>query len=217
MNVCGAGRVDTMGSISSAGQRVRYTLWAPVYDQLSRIFKRRRRRSVKVADLKAGERVLILGAGTGLDLDFMPPGLVLTAIDLTPAMLQRLRRRAQRLALEVDARVMDATALEFPDGSFDVVLLHLILALVPDPVRCMREVERVLRPGGRAVIFDKFCPDNGRPSIWVRIIAPSARSLFGTNMTRRLGPILGGTGLRIAHEEPAGLRGLFKIVDVRKD
>ena len=206
-----------MGSISNAGQRVRYTLWAPVYDHLSRIFRRRRRRSVKVADLKPGERVLILGAGTGLDLDFIPPGIVLTAIDLTPAMLQRLRRRAQRLGLAVDARVMDGTALEFPDSSFEVVLLHLIIAVIPDPVRCMREAARVLRPGGRAVIFDKFCPDNGRPSIGVRIIAPSARRLFGTDMTRQLGPILGGTGLRVVHEEPAGLRGLFKIVEVRKD
>jgi len=205
-----------MGPNSNEKQRLRYTLWAPVYDRLAWIFRRRRRRSIKVADLKPGERVLILGAGTGLDLDFIRPGPVLTAIDLTPAMLERLRRRARRLGLAVDARVMDGTALEFADGSFDVVLLHLIVAVIPDPVRCMHEVARVLRPGGRAVIFDKFCPDNGRPSFGARILAPVARRLFGTEMTRRLGPILEGTGLQIVREEPAGLRGLFKIVQIRK-
>ncbi|MBE3070109.1 MAG: methyltransferase domain-containing protein [Planctomycetes bacterium] len=205
-----------MGFNSNTGQRVRYTLWAPVYDRLAWVFARRRRRSIKRADLKPGERVLILGAGTGLDLDFIGPGTILTAIDLTPAMLERLRRRAQRLGVEVDTRVMDGAALEFPDGSFDVALLHLIVAVIPDPGRCVREVARVLRPGGRAVIFDKFCPDDKRPSIVVRILNPIARCLFGTDSTRRLGPILEGSGLKIVHEEPAGLRGLFKIVQVRK-
>ena len=205
-----------MGPSSNARQRFLYTLWAPLYDRLAWIFRRRRRRSIKVADLKPGERVLILGAGTGLDLDFIRPGPALTAIDLTPAMLERLRRRARRLGLAVDARVMDGAALEFADGSFDVVLLHLIVAVIPDPVRCMHEVARVLRPGGRAVIFDKFCPDNGRPSVGLRILAPAARRLFGTEMTRRLGPILEGTGLQIVREEPAGWRGLFKIVQIHK-
>ena len=205
-----------MGSSSNATQRIRYTLLAPVYDIMSRVFRRRRRRCLKVADLAAGERVLVVGAGTGLDLDFISPGPVLTAIDLTPAMLNRLRRRALRLGLEVDARVMDAAALEFPDAAFDVVLLHLIVTVVPDPARCLREAARVLRPGGRAVIFDKFCPDERRPPLGVRLIAPVARSLFGTRMTLRLGPLLEGTGLEVAQEESAGLRGLLKIVLVRK-
>jgi ubiquinone/menaquinone biosynthesis C-methylase UbiE len=205
-----------MGAGSNATQRTRYTLLAPVYNLVSWVFKRKRRRSLKLADLKAGERVLIVGAGTGLDLDFIRPGPVLTAIDLTPAMLERLRRRARRLALEVDTRVMDAAALEFPDASFDVAFLHLIVTLVPDPNRCMCEVARVLRPGGRAVIFDKFCPDEGPPPLAVRIVAPVASALFGTRMTLRLGPILEGTGLEVVHEEPAGLYGLLKIVLVRK-
>ena len=205
-----------MGSGSNAAQRIRYTLWAPVYDIISRVFRRRRRRCLKVADLAAGERVLIVGAGTGLDLDFIRPGPVLTAIDLTPAMLERLRRRAARLGLEVDARVMDATALEFPDASFDVALLHLIVTLVPDPNRCMREVARILRPGGRAVIFDKFCPDEGPPPLAVRIVAPVGRALFGTRMTLRLGPLLEQAGMEAVHDEPAGMHGLLKIVLVRK-
>jgi len=205
-----------MGSGSNAAQRIRYTLWAPVYDIISRVFRRRRRRCLKVADLAAGERVLIVGAGTGLDLDFIRPGPVLTAIDLTPAMLERLRRRAARLGLEVDARVMDATALEFPDASFDVALLHLIVTLVPDPNRCMREVARILRPGGRAVIFDKFCRDDGRPPLAMRIVAPIGRALFGTRMTLRLGPLLEQAGMEAVHDEPAGMHGLLKIVLVRK-
>ncbi|MCX5684923.1 MAG: methyltransferase domain-containing protein [Planctomycetota bacterium] len=187
-----------------------------MYNVVSWVFRRRRKRCLKLADLKPGERVLIVGAGTGLDLDFIGPGPVLTAIDLTPAMLERLRRRAARLRLEVDARVMDAAALEFPDASFDVALLHLIVTLVSDPARCLREAARILRPEGRAVIFDKFCPDEGRPPLAVRIVAPIARALFGTRVTLRLGPLLEQAALEAVHEEPAGLHGLLKIVLVRK-
>lgn len=155
--------------------------------------------------------MLLVGAGTGLDLEFMPPGPRLAAIDLTPAMLEILRQRAKRLGLQVDARVMDGQALEFADESFDLVILNLILAVIPDPVRCLREAARVLKPGGRVLIFDKFLPDARRPPLFFRMINP-VLSFLGTEVTRQLGPILQGSGLSITHQEPAGGAGLLKIV-----
>ncbi len=197
-------------------RRTVYTLWAPLYNGIARVFRERRRRSIELLAPRPGERVLIVGAGTGLDLDFMPAGAEITAIDLTPAMIRRLRRRAQRLGRRVDARVMDGHALEFPDGSFDAVILHLILAVIPEPDRCAREAARVLRPGGRAVIFDKFLPDDRRAPLLFRVANPPASGL-GTEFIRRLGPILQGSGLRVVHDEPAGFGGLFRIVLARKD
>jgi hypothetical protein len=76
-------------------------------------------------------------------------------------------------------------------------------------------VARVLRPGGRAVIFDKFVPDNTRPPLVLRLLNPLT-SLFGTEITRKLGPLLVGAGLQVVHEEPAGAGGLLKIALVRK-
>jgi len=195
--------------------RVRYTLWAPIYDLLARWLKSRRRRSLKLLDLQPGERVLLVGAGTGLDLDLIRPGPLLTAIDLVPAMVKRLRRRARRRGIEVDARVMDAHALEFPDGSFDVVILHFIVAVIPDPVRCVRQAARVLRPGGRAAILDKFVPDGGKAPLSVRLVSPLIRVL-ATELTRQLGPILEGSGLRIVREEPLGMHGMMKVVILTK-
>lgn len=110
---------------------------------------------------------------------------------------------------------MDAHHLAFPDASFDAAVLHLILAVIPDPVRCVREVARVLRPGGRAVIFDKFVPDQARAPLALRLVAPLA-SLLGTETTRRLGPILAGSGLEAVCGEPAWLRSLYRIAMVRK-
>ncbi|MDD4892257.1 MAG: methyltransferase domain-containing protein, partial [Phycisphaerae bacterium] len=174
-----------------------------------------RRRSITLVGLQPCERVLIVGAGTGLDLDSISSGPAITAIDLTAAMLRRLRRRARRKGLSVAAHVMDAQAMTFPDASFDVAILHLILAVVPDPVCCIREVARVLRPGGRAVILDKFLSDDRRMPIFLWLVNPLLR-LLGTNATRRLGSILEGTGLQIVHQESAGLGGYFRIVLLRK-
>jgi ubiquinone/menaquinone biosynthesis C-methylase UbiE len=196
--------------------RLCYTLWSPFYDLLVLWFAGWRRRSINLADLKAGERVLIVGAGTGLDLKFIAPGVHITAIDVTPAMLWRLRRRAHRLGREVDARVMDGQALDFPNGSFDVVVLHLILAVIPDPVRCARESARVLRPGGRAVVMDKFLADDRPVPLILRLVNPVLKAL-GTNVNRQLGPILEGSGLRIVRLDSAGPGGFFKIILLRKE
>lgn len=196
--------------------RIRYSCWAPIYNFIAVPTRPMRRRSLALANLQPGERVLFVGAGTGLDLDFIAAGPIVTATDLTPAMLQKLRRRAARLGLTVDARVMDGHALEFADGSFDVVVLHFIVAVIPDPIRCIREAARVLRPGGRAVILDKFAPDDGPLPLWLRLLNPLA-IVLATNVNRRLGPILANSGLRVVHREAAALRGFFQIALAVKD
>ena len=193
-----------------------WTLWTPIYNLLTRGFGAKRRRAIELADIQPREKVLLVGAGTGLDLDYIPRGAEITAIDITPAMLTRLRRRARRLGISVDARVMDGAAMAFPDESFDVVILHLILAVIPDPVGCAREAGRVLAHGGRAVIFDKFAPDQGPLPLFNRLLDPLG-AIVGTRLTRKLGPLLTAGGLRIVHQEDALLNGLFKITLVRKD
>jgi ubiquinone/menaquinone biosynthesis C-methylase UbiE len=196
--------------------RIVYTLGAPIYNILTRGFRKRRLRSIELAAIRPGERVLLVGAGTGLDLDFIPRETRITAIDITPAMLLRLRRRARRLGLAVDARVMDGRAMAFPDGAFDVVILHLILSVIPDPVRCAKEAGRVLRRGGRAVILDKFVPDEGKPPLFKRVMNPLA-AFFGTRLDRRLGPLLTAAGLRIVYQKNAMMSGFFKITLAQKD
>jgi phosphatidylethanolamine/phosphatidyl-N-methylethanolamine N-methyltransferase len=127
--------------------RLRYTVWAPLYDALVGAvgFASARRDSIERLRLKDGDRVLIVGAGTGLDLDFVPPSMAITAIDVTPAMLRRLTRRAAHAGMRVSAHVMDARNLTFPDASFDAVIMHLILAVMPQPELGLKEAARVLK------------------------------------------------------------------------
>lgn len=195
--------------------RLRYTAFAPVYDRIAG-FAAQRRRSIALLDLRPGERVLIVGAGTGADLPHVPAGVEEVAGDITPAMVERIRRRAEQLRRPVRAEVMDGQALPLPDASFDAVVLHLIVAVIPDPAACLREAARVLRPGGRAVVFDKFVAEDRRPSSVRRLLNVVTNALF-SDITRRLGPLLHGTGFRIVHREPAALGGRFEIALLRKD
>lgn len=202
-------------SLPSRWQRLRYAIWSPFYDLALKPFAAARRRSIELLDLQPGERVLIPGVGTGADLPLIPPDVQVVGTDLTPAMLRRARA-AERPGLVL--RVMDAADLDLPDASFDAVILHLILAVMAEPARGLSEATRVLRAGGRMVVFDKFLRDGARASLPRRAVNLPASLLF-TDINRRFGDILraGGSGLEVLRQEEAGLRGLFRIVLLRKN
>jgi ubiquinone/menaquinone biosynthesis C-methylase UbiE len=193
--------------------RFRYTVWAPAYDTIvgAAAFNAARRLSIDRLRIASGHRLLIVGAGTGLDLDFLPSNVHVTAIDVTPAMLKQLERRAASAGRSVTTRVMDARHLTFPDSSFDAVIMHLILAVMPEPERGVREAVRVLKPGGQIAIFDKFLRDQERPSLKRRLLNVLAKPLF-SDLNRRLGPLLADTPLSIEHDEPAAFGGTYRVV-----
>jgi ubiquinone/menaquinone biosynthesis C-methylase UbiE len=197
--------------------RLRYTLWAPAYDAVvgAAGFNTARRLSIDRLRLASGARVLIVGAGTGLDLGLLPPDVDVTAVDVTPAMLRHLERRAAGTGRSVATRIMDARQLAFPDSSFDAVVMHLILAVMPQPERGLREAVRVLKPGGRIAVFDKFLRDDERPSLKRRLLNAVAKPLF-SDLNRRLGPLISGTRLVTEHDEPAAFGGTYRVVTLTK-
>jgi ubiquinone/menaquinone biosynthesis C-methylase UbiE len=101
---------------------------------------------------QARGRCIEIGAGTGLNLDSWPADLeelVLTEPD--PHMSSQLRRNLDR-----DARVVEAPAerLPFDDDHFNTAALTLVLCTVPDPAAALREIDRVLKPGGRLLFLE---------------------------------------------------------------
>lgn len=185
----------------------RWDLYAPYYDRFIS-FEALRKRSLELARLAVGERVLMCGCGTGLDLPLLPPGLEVFAFDASRGMLELALR--QKCASRVHFLRMDAQQLAFPDASFDCVVLHLIVAIVPDPLACLREAARVLRPHGRIVLFDKYHEGLGKPRFIRRALNPLMR-LLATDLNVPLPRLVREAGLRIVREEPAMLRGLFRV------
>lgn len=103
---------------------------------------------------QAGGEVLEVAIGTGLNLHHYPGDVVLTGVDLSPAMLAIAEDRARQLGRTVDLRTGDAQALAFPDRSFDTVVCTLSMCGIPDPRLGIEEMLRVLRPGGLLLLAD---------------------------------------------------------------
>ena len=168
--------------------RISYSLIAPLYDLVIEAPMRAARKS-SLASLPAtaGQHVLVSGAGTGLDLPHLPSMHHYTALDFNPDMLARARPRGAHL--DVAFVLGDSMALPFDDAQFDVVVLHLILAVVPEPQRVLSEAARVLKPGGKILLFDKFLKPGQR--------APLRRLLNG--LSRRV-----ATRMDVVFEEVLG-------------
>jgi SAM-dependent methyltransferase len=99
-------------------------------------------------------RVLEVGCGLGTDgAQFAKAGADYTGIDLTEAAVDLARRRFELFNLRGTFRVADAEKLDFPDNSFDLVYSHGVLHHTPDTAGAIREIHRVLRPGGRALVM----------------------------------------------------------------
>ena len=120
-----------------------------------------RERLFHVMRPRAGERVLEIGPGTGyytLDLaEWVGPDGTVEIFDLQQEFLDHTMRRAGERGIEnVVPRRGDATELPYEDSSMDAVVLNAVLGEIPDPVAALREVERVLRPGGRLLVGELF-------------------------------------------------------------
>ena len=191
-----------------------YRFIAPFYDAiLSRATAGSRQRSLLRLPWHGASQVLLSGVGTGLDFPFLPPGHIYTALDLTTAMLDRSRSKARNLHMEWVQG--DSMALPFEDGRFDYVVLHLIVAVVPYPERCLAEAARVLKPGGRIFIFDKFLHPGERA--WLRRVFSIVVAKIATRLDVVFEDVLGNTpNLSVVSDEPVMAGGWFRLIELQK-
>lgn len=145
-------------------------------------------------------RVLFVAAGTGTDFAEFPPGMDITAIDINDAMLRRAAKRAREYGETLRLLKADALALPFPDNSFDTAVTSCTMCSVPDPVRALRELHRVLRPEGRLLMFEHVRSRNSLLG-WILDLMTLWTRRTGTEMNR---DTLGNT-----------LAAGFRITDVR--
>ena len=190
-----------------------YTLIAPFYDAaIDRATRAARKHSLSALPAAPGQ-VLLAGVGTGLDLPHLPPQHHYVGVDLTEAMLLRARPRAGKA--DFSGVIGDAQRLPFADASFDHAVLHLILAVVPQPADCLREVARVLRPGGSALVFDKFLR-RGQPALLRRLANPLVRRV-ATRLDVVFEEVLAHTpALQLEHDQPALAGGWFRMIRLRR-
>ena len=175
-------------SVSEETERLK-RVWekeAPTYDRRMGFFER-----VLFGDdrewvcSRASGEVLEVAVGTGRNFTFYPQGVRLSGIDLSPAMLEIARKRADELGVDSDLREGDAQQLPFPDSSFDTVVCTLSLCTIPDDRRAIAEMKRVLRPGGRLLLLDHV---RASSKVWLavqRVLEPLPRRFSCEHLLRR--------------------------------
>ncbi len=176
-----------------------------------------RRQAADTLDLREDERLLIVGVGTGMELEHLPAWVRGAGVDLSAGMLERANRRRTALGMrDLDLRVMDARALDFPDGGFEAVYLPLVLTVVEDGARVLAEAARVTAPGGRLVIADRFWPE-GRPRPAAVRAVSRALGHVAMRFDIRLSEILAGApSLEVEDHRRVVPRAFFHLVTLRK-
>ncbi|TNC96810.1 MAG: phosphatidylethanolamine N-methyltransferase [Gallionellaceae bacterium] len=195
--------------------RMSYSLIAPLYDMvIERPMREARKHSLAALPTDTPQKVLISGVGTGLDLPHLPALHHYTALDFNPAMLSRAKSRNENL--DVEFVLGDSMNLPYADAQFDFVVLHLIVAVVPEPQKCLSEAARVLKPGGTILLFDKFLqPDQ---NAWLRrALTPLSRRI-ATRMDVVFEEVLrAAPELKVASDVPLLGGGWFRGIVLRKN
>ncbi len=123
--------------------------------------------------IKPGDRILEVGVGTGINASLYPSHCHVTGIDFSAKMLAKARERVERKGVSnVRLMEMDAGNLSFADNSFDIVYAPYVISVVSDPVRVVREMRRVCRPGGKFIVLNHFKSANRLVAKVERAISP---------------------------------------------
>lgn len=160
----GSGRLKRSRSRQNDGQSSKsensrlYRQLSPAYEMVFPLLLRKRIwESVRGLDLESGSRILEVGVGTGISLGAYPRDTQVTGIDLSEEMLAVAQRKIQEQSWDhISLMPMNAQQLKFDDATFDCVTAFHVVSVVSEPQRMMREIVRVVRPGGKVLIINHF-------------------------------------------------------------
>ncbi len=200
-------------------QQDRFDSVAPHYD---RIFERLERRIMRpwrsrVWAEVAGCHVLEVGVGTGFNAPYYVPARRVTAVDVSMKMLLRTRAKLTARGAPVPPLAqMDVQHLAFADGAFDCAVATLVFCGVPDPIQGLRELARVVKPGGRIVLLEHMRARSPWVARIMDALNPLARWIIGEDINRDTVANVRAAGLRVLRNESLGANGIVRLIVAEK-
>lgn len=177
----------------------RYNRIAPVFNTMDKMVRPSWRKEMLA---KAEGEVLEVGIGTGANLSFYPSAVTyVTGIDFSSKMIKLAKEEAEKAPVPVKLMEMDAEEMDFPDASFDTVVTACVLCSVPDPVQGLKEIKRVLKPGGKVLMLEHMRSEHVVLGKLMDIINPIIVRMWGANINRKTIENIQAAGLKVKQEK----------------
>lgn len=190
-----------------------YDRIASVYDLMQGLHERRFKDWRRCAwALVKGPEVLEVGVGTGRNFSQYPVDTRITGVDISPKMLARARERAAQQKIPVTLIEMDAQTLEFADHSFDSAIATCVFCSVPDPVLGLREMARVVKPGGRIVLLEHMRADVPLLGHVMDALDPIVSGMMGPHINRSTVENIRLAGLKVVTAFNLDPWGIFRLI-----
>ncbi|SEN53348.1 Methyltransferase domain-containing protein [Halorientalis persicus] len=158
-------------------------------------------------------RVLDVACGTGTNFQYLPDGVDLVGIDISPEMLANAGKQLAEQGMDGTLREMDAQDLEFPDDSFDAVISALSTCTFPDPVAALREMNRVCKPEGTIRLVEHGRSDVGPIARFQEWRAEAHYAKMGCRWTQEPSDVVAEAGLGVL-ETRTGLFGTITTFEL---
>ncbi|WP_409295491.1 class I SAM-dependent methyltransferase [Peribacillus sp. SCS-26] len=197
-----------------------YKLGSGIYDRFfnSGLFLKARKQIFSEGIFKdEQQRILFVGVGTGADLELINAHMLdITAIDYSDAMLNKARVKFKNSSIKF--LNMDAQNMDFQEAQFDLVVASLVLSVVPDEDKCLKEMVRVLKPDGKILIFDKFTPKGKKLPLVKKFLRPLIQ-ILGTDIGRDFEKLYENhkEKLSITEDVPILFNGMYRKIILLKN
>lgn len=197
----------------------RYDRIAPYFELLEAVLEglvlsRWRRRLWAKVD-NDSHHILEIGVGTGKNFAYYPANARLTAIDFSPNMLQQAINKQQRHHVAVTLDVMDVQSLCFADNSFDTVIASFVFCSVPLPLKGLKELYRVCKPGGQVLLLEHVISSKPFIAWLMNRLNPLVVWTIGANINRNTVKSVQACAFAWVHVDACS-SDMIKLIEARK-
>ena len=203
-------------SMNTEAAKKRYNRIAPVYDFMDGLVEMSHYSGWRelLWSKVEGNRILEVGVGTGKNFPYYPANAEITAVDFSEKMLNRARQKAEEYNVKVDLQQADVQNMSFEDDTFETVVATFVFCSVPDPVKGLKEIGRVCKPGSKVLLLEHVLSANRILAFLMNLVNPIVVRAMGPNINRKTVENVANSGLKV--EKVIDLAaGIFKLIEAR--